>query len=84
MPQNKLWNGDIENIALQDSSDRSLQEQSLLQNTSTGCFCPLVLDKWDTVIFPNPLPAQKKKEKEKKKRTVKKKKYKCIPLCSLI
>ena len=67
MPLNKRWKIDIENVALQDSSDISLQKQELFQNTSGSCFCPCSL--WQVG------EGEKKKKEKKKKTKEKKKKY---------
>ena len=66
MAQKKRWNGDIENIALQESSDNSLQEKSLLQNTESLTS--------ETQLFVQPAYKPPKKEKKRKKRKNRKKK----------
>ena len=74
MPQKKRcrrWKGDIENvenIALQDISDSSLERQSLflLQNTSACCFCSCSkLQVGRSDLFNSSLPPKKRKEKKK-------------------
>ena len=81
MAQKKRWNGDIENIALQESSDNSLQEKSLLQNRQ-------VRHSYLSNLPTSP-PKKKKKEKkekiEKKRRNIeRRKRKKCIPLCRFV
>ena len=77
MPQKKWWKGET----VQTGPCRNSLSYRIPPPAASAL---VVLVKWDTVIFPTPLPAEKKRKRKKKKRTASNKKYKCIPLCSLI